>query len=171
MAELVVIGYPDVATATRALETVGQLQHDLVMEVAGAAVVEKTLEGKVNMVTKTGATSSGVAWGGLFGLLFGLIFLIPVGGLIIGGIMGAIMGTASGWGIKDEFRQRAADVLQPGKAALVMFVVKATPDKALDALAPLGGEVLRTSLSDEAEKELEEALKTGKAPDAVTPLI
>jgi uncharacterized membrane protein len=158
MAELVVIGYPDTETAQKALDTVQQLEKDLILQTGGAAVVRKTTEGKVEMVTKTGATSAGAAMGGFWGLLFGLLFLIPVGGLIIGGLMGAVMGTISGWGIKDEFRSRAADVLKPGGSALVLFVAKATPDKALAALAPLGGEVLRTSLSEDAEKEIQHAL-------------
>jgi hypothetical protein len=44
-------------------------------------------------------------------------------------------------------------------AALVLFVKKWTEDKALAALAPLGGEVLKTSLSDEATKEINAALE------------
>ncbi len=165
MAELLVIGYPDVETAQKALETVQQLEKDLIMQTGGAAVVKKTEDGKVEMVTKTGATSAGAAMGGFWGMLFGLIFLIPVGGLIIGGIMGAMMGTISGWGVKDEFRKRAADVLKPGTAAIVVFVSKVTPDKAMAALAPLGGELLRTSLSEDAEKEIQHALDAQKATD------
>ena len=167
MAELLVIGYPDVDTANAALETVGQLEKDLIMQTGGAAVVKKAEEGKVEMGTKTGATSAGAAMGGFWGMLFGLIFLVPIGGLIIGGLMGAMMGTISGWGVKDEFRKRAADVLKPGGAALVVFVSKATPDKALAALAPLGGELLRTSLSEDAEQEIQHALDArGKAEEA-----
>ena len=83
MAELLVIGYPDVETAQKSLDTVQQLEKDLIMQTGGAAVVKKTDEGKVEMVTKTGATSAGAAMGGFWGLLFGLLFLIPVGGQTI----------------------------------------------------------------------------------------
>jgi cation diffusion facilitator family transporter len=160
LVDLVVIGYPDEATAEKAYEVVLGLEHDLVMQVAGAAVVVKHADGKAKMITKTGATRAGAMMGGFFGLLFGLLFLIPVGGLIFGGIMGAVMGTLTGWGIKDDFRQRVQDVLKPGSAALVLFIKKWTEDKALAALAPLGGEVLKTSLSDEATKEINDALET-----------
>ena len=125
MAELVVIGYPDVETAQKALDTVHQLEKDLTMQTGGAAVVRRTPEGKVEMVTKTGATSAGAAMGGFWGLLFGLLFLIPGGGLVSGGLMGGLMGTMSGWGIRDEFRSGVADVLKPGGSALVLFVAKA----------------------------------------------
>ena len=166
MAELLVIGYPDVETANKALDTVHQLEKDLIMQTGGAAVVKKDAEGKVETVTKTGATSAGAAMGGFWGMLFGLLFLVPIGGLIIGGIIGGLIGTMSGWGVNDDFRKRAADVLQPGTAALVAFVSKATPDKALAALAPLGGEVLRTSLSEEAEQEIQHALDARGTADA-----
>jgi uncharacterized membrane protein len=92
-----------------------------------------------------------------------LLFLFPVGGLILGGIWGALMGTMRGWGIRDDFRQRTQDVLKPGTAALVLFLEKWTEDKALAALAPFGGEVIKTSLSDEATVEINAALDADKA--------
>ena len=163
MADLVVIGYPDEATADKAYVVVGQLEHDLIMHVHGAAVVVKHPDGQTKMVTKTGATSSGALMGGFLGLLFGLLVLFPVGGLILGGIWGALMGTMRGWGIRDDFRQRTQDVLKPGTAALVLFLEKWTEDKALAALAPFGGEVIKTSLSDEATVEINAALEADKA--------
>ena len=41
MAELLVIGYPDVDTANKALDTVHQLEKDLIVQTTGAAVVHK----------------------------------------------------------------------------------------------------------------------------------
>ena len=163
MADLVVIGYPDEATADKAYAVVGQLEHDLVMQVHGAAVVVKHADGETKMVTKTGATSSGALMGGFLGLLFGLLFLFPIGGFILGGIWGALMGTMRGWGIRDDFRQRTQDVLKPGTAALVLFLEKWTEDKALAALAPFGGEVIKTSLSDAATEEINAALEADRA--------
>src|SRR5688572_24962850 len=128
------------------------------MQTGGAAVVRKTPEGKVEMVTKTGATSDGAAIGGFWGLLFGLPFFLPVGGLIIGGLLGRAHRQRQRLGIEDEFRSRVADGLKPVGSALVLFIAKATPDEALAALAPLGGEMLRTSLSEDAEKEIQHAL-------------
>ena len=168
MADLVVIGYPDEATADKAYMVVGQLEHDLIMHVHGAAVVVKHPDGQTKMVTKTGATSSGAVMGGFLGLLFGMLFLFPVGGLILGGIWGALMGTMRGWGIRDDFRQRTQDVLKPGTAALVLFLEKWTEDKALAALAPFGGEVIKTSLSDEATVEINAALEADKATAGAT---
>jgi uncharacterized membrane protein len=169
MADIVIIGYPDEATADKAYAVVGQLEHDLIMHVHGAAVVVKHADGQTKMVTKTGATGSGALMGGFVGLLFGLLFLFPIGGLILGGIWGALMGTMRGWGIRDDFRQRAQDVLKPGTAALVLFLEKWTEDKALAALAPFGGEVIKTSLSDAATVEINAALDADRA--AVSTLV
>jgi uncharacterized membrane protein len=51
--------------------------------------------------------------------------------------------------------------MTPGSSAVVLIFSKVTPDKALAALAPYGGEVLRTSLSAEAEEEITRALARG----------
>lgn len=127
----------------------------------------ETTEGKVEMATKTGATSAGAAMVGFWGLLFGLLFLVPVGGWIVGGIIGELMGTIQGWGVKDEFRSKCADALRPGTSALVVFVSKMTPDKGVAALEPLGGTLLRTSLSGEAEQEIQHAHDTQGKVDSV----
>jgi len=163
MADLVVIGYPDEATAEKAYEVVGQLQHDLVVEVSGAAVVTKDADGKTKTKPLTEAIGGGALAGSFFGLLVGILFLVPVAGVIFGGVLGALEGTLVGWGINKEFRERAQDVMKPGTAALVLFVTKWTEDKALAALRPLGGEVLKTSLSAEATKEINAVLEADKA--------
>jgi uncharacterized membrane protein len=164
MADLLVLGYPDEASADRAYEVIQELQRDLIVEVAGAAVITKDLSGQTKMVTKTHATSAGALGGAFWGLLFGLIFFIPIAGLALGGLIGGLTGTLAGWGIRDDFRRRAADVLQPGKAALVLVLTKWTEDRTLARLSPLGGEVLKTSLSDEATKEIDASLAAHGQP-------
>jgi len=56
------------------------------------------------------------------------------------------------------------DMLQPGTSALFLIVEQVTPDKAVEALSRYGGTVLKTSLSAEAEKELQEALHAEAQP-------
>jgi uncharacterized membrane protein len=158
MAELVVIGYDSEATAEAALATLGKLQQDLVVDLAGAAVVVADAEGKFKMSTPTHATGAGAASGALWGMIFGLLFLIPVAGLVIGGVMGALFGKMGDTGIKQEFVSQVRDVLKPGMAGLVIMYRKATPDKTLEALAPFGGHVLKSSLSAQAEEAINEAL-------------
>ena len=51
------------------------------------------------------------------------------------------------------------DHLQPGTSALFMVIEQVTPDKAIAALQQYGGTVIKTSLSDEDTKRLQEALR------------
>ena len=49
-------------------------------------------------------------------------------------------------------------MVKPGTSALFLVVEHATPDKAVEAMAPFGGTVLKSSLSKDAEAQLQEAL-------------
>jgi uncharacterized membrane protein len=157
VAELVVLGYPDEATAQKVYNQVRQLEKDFVID-GTAATVSRSVDGKINVVTPSGAVGAGAATGALWGALFGLLFFVPIGGLIVGGLMGAVAGKAADMGLDEEFRQRVQDVLTPGSSGVVLIFNKVTPDKALAALAPYGGTVLRTSLTKEAEEEITKAL-------------
>jgi uncharacterized membrane protein len=161
MADLVVIGYPDEATARVAYAKVQQLESEFIID-GSAAVLTRGADGKIHVETPTGAVAAGTASGALWGALIGLLFFVPIGGLILGGILGAMMGKVADMGIDDEFRKKVQDVLKPGTSALVLIFSKVTPDKALAALGPYGGEVLRTSLTKEAEEEITKALANAK---------
>jgi uncharacterized membrane protein len=58
-------------------------------------------------------------------------------------------------------------MLQPGTSALFLVVEKITADKAVRALGRYGGVVLKTSLSTEAERELQAALHGDHEPAPV----
>jgi uncharacterized membrane protein len=81
--------------------------------------------------------------------------------------MGAALGAAGNLGIKDDFKRRVQDQVQPGTSAILVVVRKATPDKFIEALRPYGGTVLQTSLTHDAEQQLMKALH-GEDPAAPT---
>jgi uncharacterized membrane protein len=96
-----------------------------------------------------------------WGLLFGLLFFVPVLGLAIGAGLGALMGKAAKMGIDKQFEEQVRDMVKPGTSALFLMLEKVTPDKAIEAMSKYGGTVLKTSLSKDGEKELQEALHGG----------
>jgi len=157
MSDLIVIGYPDEETARNAWEKLVKLEHDYLVDLEDAAIIRRDQKGKLHITTPA---HHAVAWGsfsGLFwGVLIGLLFLFPLAPLVgvAGGIMGAALGAAENLGIKDDFKQRVQDVLQPGTSAILVILRKATYDKFVEALRPYGGTVLQTSLSHEAEQQL-----------------
>jgi uncharacterized membrane protein len=93
-----------------------------------------------------------------WGFLFGLLLFVPFFGMAIGAGIGAVMGHVSKAGIDEEFQNQVRDMLKPGTSALFMVVEQMTTDKALAAVSKYGGTVLKTSLSKEAEKQLQDAL-------------
>jgi len=91
-------------------------------------------------------------------MLFGLLFFIPFAGLALGAGMGALFGHLGQKGIDKQFQQQVRDYLKPGTSALFLVIEKVTPDKATAALQQYGGTVIKTSLSDEDTKRLQDAL-------------
>ena len=161
MATLIAIGYPDQTTAEQARHTVQRLEADLVIQADQVAAISRDLEGRYHTSTTHGGASAGggAIWGSFWGLLFGLLFFVPFAGLALGAGFGALFGHLGEKGIDKAFQEQVRDYLKPGTSALFMVIEQATPDKAIAALEQYGGTVIRTSLSDEDTKKLQEALQ------------
>jgi uncharacterized membrane protein len=169
MADLIVIGYDDEETASKAAEEVVRLSRDLVIEPEAVAVIRRDKEGKYHVETTHHPVAEGATWGLFWGALFGLIFFIPVFGLAIGAALGALFGAITKAGISKEFQEQVRDMVRPGTSALFLIVDKITPDKAIEALSKFGGTVLKTSLPRDAEQQIQEALHGGAGAPAATP--
>jgi uncharacterized membrane protein len=158
MSDLIAIGYPDETTALAAMDEVYRLSHDLVIQPDAVAAIVRDQEGRFKVTTNHHAVGAGATWGMFWGMLFGLLFFVPFFGMAIGAGLGALMGKVEKTGIDKEFQQQVRDMLKPGTSALFLVVEKVTPDKAVAALSRYGGTVLKSSLSQDAEKELQAAL-------------
>jgi uncharacterized membrane protein len=163
MADLIAIGYPDQATADAAAEEARQLARDLIIQPDAIAVIVRDEEGGYHVHTNHHLVGGGATWGMFWGLLFGLLFFIPVFGMAIGAGMGALMGKLTKSSIDKQFQEQVRDMLKPGTSCLFLMLEKVTPDKAVEAMSKYGGTVLKTSLSKQDEKELQEALHGGEA--------
>lgn len=161
MATLVAIGYPEQGTAEQARQTVSHLEDELIIQADQVASISCDLDGKYHVHTSHGSSSAGAGawWGGFWGLLFGLLFFIPFAGMALGAGMGALFGHMGEKGIDKAFQRQVRDYLKPGTSALFIVVEQVTPDRAIAALSQYGGTVIKTSLSDEDTRRLEEALK------------
>ncbi|HEY2167433.1 MAG TPA: DUF1269 domain-containing protein [Jatrophihabitantaceae bacterium] len=158
MSTLIAIGYPDEDTAEKAAAEALHLAQDLVLQPDAIAAIRRDKDGKIHVTTNHHPVAGQVTWGMLWGLLFGVLFFIPLFGLAVGAGLGAIMGLIDKAGIDQEFQAQVRDMLQPGTSALFIIAEEVTLDKAVDALAKFGGTVLKTSLSKDTEKQLQEAL-------------
>jgi uncharacterized membrane protein len=158
MADLIAIGYPDETTALAAMDEAEGLQQELIIQADAVAAIIRNKEGKLRVVTNHHAVGAGATWGMFWGMLFGMLFFVPFLGMAVGAGMGALMGKVTKSAVDKQFEQQVRDMLQPGTSALFMVVEKVTPDKAVAALSKYGGTVLKSSLSNETQRELQEAL-------------
>jgi uncharacterized membrane protein len=158
MAELVAIGYDDMTTAQAAADEAQRLSEDLIIQPDAIAVIVRDADGKYRVTTNHHPVGAGASWGMFWGLLFGLLFFVPVFGMAVGAGLGALMGKVEKTGIDKEFQDQVRGMVKPGTSALFLVVEKVTPDKAVEALSRFGGTVLKSSLSKDTEKELQDAL-------------
>src|SRR6188472_2497802 len=157
MSDLVAVAYDSVDTARQVADNVVMLQKAHEIELDDMVVVERQQDGKIKL-HQPSAAGAGAAGGALWGGLIGLIFLMPLFGMALGAAAGGAAGAASDYGIDDKFMKELGDKLQPGTAAIFVLVREATQDKVVPEISKYGGHVIQSSLSNEQETALQEAL-------------
>src|SRR3954454_8097434 len=163
MSTLVAIAYPDAETAERVRAELVQATKEHLFQLEDAVVVEHQPDGKIKLHQAMSTTGAGAAGGAAWGGLIGLIFFVPLFGMAIGAATGAATGALTDVGVDDNFMKDLGAKLQPGGAAVIVLIHKSTPDKVLPEIAGFGGEVIQTSLDDEAEQRLRHVLETRSA--------
>ena len=157
MSDLVAIAYPDLATAERVRGRLGEAMKAKIIELDDAVIVTRENDGKVKLHQAVSTVGAGAASGALWGGLIGLIFLAPLLGMAVGAAAGAAGGALADYGVDDNFMKELGAKLEPGTAALIVLVRKVTMDKILENVQERG-HVIQSSLSNEAEARLSEAL-------------
>ncbi|RSS51294.1 DUF1269 domain-containing protein [Streptomyces sp. WAC01280] len=159
MSELIVIGYDDHAVATKAFKAVQQLRDDHVVELSGLAVVRVDADGETHVDTpkRSEEVAISATAGALWGMVLGIVILTPGIG-VVGAALGGLIGKLNQMGVDGRFRKKVEELLEPGSAAVVVMASKITEDRFAAAMEAYGGTVLKTSLSEESERELAEQL-------------
>lgn len=116
MADLIVIAFDSEADAEAAYDEIQVLQNDLVVELAGLALVKVDDEGKtkVEYPGVVGKVGAGAAGGALFGALIGILFFVPIAGLVFGGLFGALFAGLDKTNLDAEFRDRVKSAVSAG---------------------------------------------------------
>ena len=139
------------------------LHHPTAVAHASAVIVTRDDKGKVKLHQSRKLAASGAAGGALWGGLIGLIFFVPLFGMALGAATGAATGAMTDVGVDDKFMKELGEKLQPGGAAVIVLIRRSTPDKVLPEIAPFGGDVIHTSLDNDAEERLRHILETRDA--------
>ena len=172
MSDLVVLGFDGIGSADDVLTKLRSLQKENLLDLDDACVVIRNQDGKVQLKQAVNLTAIGAAHGMrtgvLVGLLAGMLILNPLAGMALGGLAGTGMGALSGslvdFGINDDFIKSLSETIPVNSSALFILVRKAQTEKVLAELSGVRGKVLRTSLSPDQEKKLQEALQGSSAP-------
>jgi uncharacterized membrane protein len=168
MSDLIAVAYPDRGTAENVRRKLGELMTQHVIELEDAVVVTRDEQGRVHLHQTIRPAAQGAAGGALWGGLIGLVFLAPLLGMAVGAMAGGAAGALTDVGISDQFMKELGEKLHPGAAALLVLVRKVTPDKVLPEIRQFGGDVIQTSLDDETEERLREALQPETASTPIT---
>lgn len=159
VSDLIAVAYPEKDTAEAVRDRLVQLMSEHVIELEDAVIVDRDENGKVKLHQLQSPAARGAVGGALWGGLIGLLFLAPLLGMAVGAAAGGASGAFVDVGINDDFMRQLGQKLPNGGAALIVLVRQVTADKVLPQISQFGGEVIQTSLADDAENQLREALE------------
>lgn len=171
MSDLVIVAFPDEATAFEVRAELVRLQQQYLIEMEDVVVVTRSEDGAVRLHQAVNLTASGAVGGGFWGVLVGLLFLNPLVGAAVGAGAGAIAGRATDIGIADGFLRDVGASLDRGGSAVCVLIRKMTADRVLERLAPFRakGRVVQTSLSAAQEARLRAMIEPGVTPMTQAP--
>jgi uncharacterized membrane protein len=161
MSDLIIVAFPDEATAFEARAELVKLQKEYLIEMEDVVIVTRSDAGDVQLHQAVNLTASGAMGGGMWGAIIGLLFMNPVIGAAVGAGAGALAGRFTDIGIDDDFLKNVGASLDKGGAAIGVLIRKMTADKVLERLGSLKakGRVIQTSLSKDAEARLKAHLE------------
>jgi uncharacterized membrane protein len=141
--------------AYQALTDLKELDSQGQIKIAGAAVVVRDADGRVDIKSEVGDTPyEGTATGGTIGLLVGIIGG-PIG-MLLGGSYGLLAGSLFDLDDASTTESVLADIstqVQPNRTAMLAQVTEQSPEVIDTAMAKLGGQVLRRPVVD-VEQEI-----------------
>jgi uncharacterized membrane protein len=150
--------------ARRALDTLGRLQKEELLQVVDAATVTWP-EGRKKPKTEQlhTLTGAGALGGSFWGLLFGLLFFIPLLGMAVGAAVGALTGSMADVGIDDGFIRRVRNEVKEGTSALFVMTANVVADRVLGEFRGSGAHLVSSNLSSEQEAKLREVFQEENA--------
>lgn len=158
MSDFLVIIFDTAEQAKDARMSLKGLEHDGYVKLDDAAVVTRTVDGKVNVKNEL---DSGVAMGALGGSMIGLLLasvFFPLAGIMAGAAVGGMIGHFFHKDVDQTFVKEVKEKIEPGKSALFLMINQGI-NMVITAMEPYKGEVLQTTLTTDEVDALKSALK------------
>ena len=158
MSQVVVVSFDTETDAQSAMASLRGLEKEGQIHFEDTAIVVHGADGKFQVKNEaSGTTETGAVVGALLG---GLLFVVfPIAGIALGAAAGAGVGALLGNGVDGKFVQEVKETLPAGKSALFLVIKHANADATIPALRRFHGEVIQTTLDDDTEKALRDAMK------------
>ena len=158
MSQVVVVSFNTETDAQSAMASLRGLEKEGQIHFEDTAIVVHGADGKFQVKNEaSGTTETGAVVGALLG---GLLFVVfPIAGIALGAAAGAGVGALLGNGVDGKFVQEVKKTLPAGKSALFLVIKDANADATIPALRRFHGEVIQTTLDDDTEKALRDAMK------------
>lgn len=171
MSDLLVIAFDDEASGFELRAELVKLQSEYLIKLEDAVVVTRPAADDIQLHQAMNLTAAGALGGTFWGTLVGLLFLNPLVGAAVGAGSGALAGYLSDYGVNDDFMREVGQKVTPGGSAVFLLVREMTADKVLDRIKDFHkrGRVIQSSLSNEDEARLREALSDANSPAAPVP--
>jgi len=132
------------------------------IEIEDAVVVLRGM-GEDIKIKQTQSLAGKYALGGAgIGFLAGMLLGDPIGGLVGGTAVGAISGKMKDLGIDDDFIEQTSQGLPPNSSALFLMGKATDWEEMLEKLRPYNALVAVTTLDEDKEKALKQALSREK---------
>ena len=158
MATWIVVTFDGTEEASKVRQQISTMEKQAGLSLDDSAVVVKDAEGKIHVQNQMDrGTKVGAISGGMIGLLVTTL-IFPIGGLVLGALAGAGIGSLANLGIDKKFIKEVEAALQPNSSALFL-IVRNNPAPAVGVLSQFKGKIYQTSLSDEDEKALRQAME------------
>jgi uncharacterized membrane protein len=158
MNQLIVVAFDHFEDARTALDRIRTLEREGRISLEDTALVQRDPDGTAHVKNEvSGTTETATVVGAAIGAF--VTFLFPVVGAAIGAVAGAAVGRAMDRGVSSGFVDEVKTTLRPGRSALFLVVREADLDAVVAALRDLPGEVLQSTLSEEAAAALRHALR------------
>jgi uncharacterized membrane protein len=153
MYDLLVFTYDSREAADGARHAIKDLQHQGLLILEDAAVLTADASGKVHVDNELSRdVKIGAGLGALVGVMLMLFF--PFAGLFMGAAGGALIGASLDHGVDKKFVNDVKNAMRPNTSALFLVVERGDLNALRAALAPYHGELLQTTLDDEAAAQL-----------------
>jgi len=157
--ELLAAVYADMDRAQVICDMLEQMHKATTITLDDAVIVTKGSDGKLQIhetreVTTAKGAKRGAIAAGLFGLVFPPSLIVSA---VAGGAVGALWGKLRDTGLKTKSIKDLGDTLEPGKAAVVALVDKASVPATERALQGYDGELIRQSFTAKETAEVQAA--------------